>query len=169
MSFKKFFKNISKKFNKKQKKEDTFESNWNNFQKEENEVFWSTGSIIDNENYFESLLPIVEQENQFDIINLKFYTQYDEYIYEIRRKELEKYYKFKMYFSFLEAHIRSQANLQGEGKKYYQNSCDILLHRVKQYEEDFEFCFSILNKKFNTIYLLDLDDLLNYANKYLIY
>jgi len=107
MSFKKFFKNIFKKFNKKQKKEDTFESNWNNFQKEENEVFWSTGSIIDNENYFESLLPIVEQENQFDIINLKFYTQYDEYIYEIRRKELEKYYKFKMYFSFLEAHIRS--------------------------------------------------------------
>ena len=64
MSFKKFFKNISKKFNKKQK-ENTF-SNWDLFQKEENKnTNWSTCSINKIVNFLESPILNIEQDKQF--------------------------------------------------------------------------------------------------------
>ncbi|CAG8767414.1 6157_t:CDS:2 [Dentiscutata erythropus] len=128
-----FFKKLLKCFKKNQKQEDS----WDNVcEKVES---WSSSSTDDKEDSFENSLPTVEIDNQFSVIDLKFYTRYEEYIEDVRREDPEKYEKFKMYFSFLDA------------------------HRRKQYEEDFEYTIGVLNKNFTHIYLLSYDDLLEYA------
>ncbi|CAG8756537.1 28506_t:CDS:1, partial [Dentiscutata erythropus] len=94
---------------------------------------------------------------------------YEEYIDDVRREEPEKYQRFKMYFSFLDAYVRSYHNLFHDGCWYYQNSWDLLLWRRKQYEEDFEYTIEVLNKNFSHIYLLDYNDLLDYAENNLVF
>ncbi|CAG8681689.1 18583_t:CDS:2 [Dentiscutata erythropus] len=102
---------------------------------------WSTKSTGDKEDSFEATLPLVEFDNQFSVIDLKFYTRYEKYLDDVRREDPEKYEKFKMYFSFLDAHIHSYHNLFYDAIWYYSKAgaFDLLLWRRKQYEEDFEW------------------------------
>ncbi|CAG8800084.1 22654_t:CDS:2, partial [Dentiscutata erythropus] len=71
---------------------------------------WSTKSTDDKEDFFKTTLPTIEFEDQFSVIDLKFYTKYEEYLDDVRR----------------------------EDTKNKGDAFDLLLWRRKQYEEDFE-------------------------------
>ncbi|CAG8753838.1 15079_t:CDS:1, partial [Dentiscutata erythropus] len=129
----KFFKKLLKCFKKTKKQNNS----WDNIcEKVES---WSTKSMDDKEESFETTLPTVEFDNQFSVLELKFYTRYEEYVDDVRKEDTEKYEKFKMYFLFLDAHIRSYYNLFHNAIWYYNKTgaFDLLLWRRKQYEEDF--------------------------------
>ncbi|CAG8787487.1 1640_t:CDS:1 [Dentiscutata erythropus] len=161
----KFFKKLLKCFKKPKNQEDS----WDDICKKVES--WSTKSTDDKEESFETTLPTVEFDNQFSVIDLKFYTRYEEYLDDVRRETPEKYERFKMYFSFLDAHIRSYHNLFHDAMWFYSKASafDLLLWRRKQYEEDFEYTIDVLNKNFSHIYLLDYNDLLDYAENNLVF
>ncbi|CAG8723860.1 12184_t:CDS:1 [Dentiscutata erythropus] len=159
----KFFKKLLKLFKKNKKQEDSWDDICVKVES------WSTSSTSDKEDSFETTLLLVEFDNQFSVIDLKFYTRYEEYLDDVRQKKPKNYKKFKIYFSFLDAHIRSYHNLFYDGMWYYRDSWNLLLHRRKGYENDFEFAIDVLNKNFSHIYLLDYNDLLDYAKNNLIF
>ncbi|CAG8802385.1 24547_t:CDS:1, partial [Dentiscutata erythropus] len=149
---------------KTQKQEDS----WDNFcEKVES---WPSSSTDDKEDSFENSLPTVEFESQFSVLELKFYTRYEEYLDDVRRENPKKYQKYRMWFNFFNAHARSYHNLFNEGVNYYNiDSWEIVEHRREFYELDFEFVIKFLNKKLKHIYLLDYDDLLEYAENNLVF
>ncbi|CAG8828885.1 15473_t:CDS:1, partial [Dentiscutata erythropus] len=66
---------------KTQKQDDT----WDNVcEKVES---WFTKSTDDKEDSLETTLPTVEFENQFFVIDLKFYIRYEEYVDDVRRED----------------------------------------------------------------------------------
>ncbi|CAG8826560.1 12793_t:CDS:1, partial [Dentiscutata erythropus] len=73
----------------KQKQDDT----WDNICEKVDS--WSTKSTSDKEDYFENSLPQIEFENQFSVIDLKFYTRYEEYLDDVRREDPKNYQKYK--------------------------------------------------------------------------
>ncbi|CAG8793052.1 16701_t:CDS:1, partial [Dentiscutata erythropus] len=159
----KFFKKLLKLFKKPKQNKD----NWDDIcQKVES---WSTKSTDNEERSYEIPTLTVNFEKQFSVLDLKFYTRYKEYVDDVRVKEHEKYEKFKMHFSFLDAHVRSYHNLFHDSCWFYHDSWDLLLWRRKQYEEDFEYTIGVLNKNFSYIYLLNYDDLLDYAENNLVF
>ncbi|CAG8802845.1 24728_t:CDS:1, partial [Dentiscutata erythropus] len=130
----KFFKRLLKCFKKTKKQNDSWE---NICEKVES---WSTSSTSNKEDSFENSLPLVEFDNQFSVIDLKFYTRYEEYVEDVRREDPKNYQKFKMWYSFFDAHVRSYHNLFNEGVNYYNiDSWEIVEHRREFYELDFEF------------------------------
>ncbi|CAG8770375.1 5833_t:CDS:2, partial [Dentiscutata erythropus] len=160
----KFFKKLLKLFKKTPKQQD----NWDDIcEKVES---WSTKSTNNEEKSYEIPTLLVDFESQFSVLELKFYTRYEEYVDNVRKEDTEKYKKFKMYFSFLNAHIRSYYNLFHNAIWYYSKAgaFDLLLWRRKQYEEDFEYTIGVLNKNFTHIYFLSYDDLLEYAENNLM-
>ena len=109
-----FIKNIVKKIIKKIKtfnKKQTIDLTWKDYIQDDKT--WSSGSIIDKENSFESPLPITEQEEQFieeekfSILHLNFYTRYEDYQEAVRNEEPEIYKELKGWFGYFEAHVQS--------------------------------------------------------------
>ncbi|CAG8815974.1 26712_t:CDS:2, partial [Dentiscutata erythropus] len=77
---------------------------------------------------------------QFSVLELKFYTRYEEYIDDVRREDPEKYQKYRMWFNYFDTHARSYHNLFNDGVHYYNSdSWEIVEHRREFYELDFEF------------------------------
>ncbi|CAG8827237.1 11943_t:CDS:1, partial [Dentiscutata erythropus] len=120
---------------KTQKQDDT----WYNVCKKVDS--WSTKSTNNEEKSYEIPTLSVDFESQFSVLKLKFFTRYEKYIDDVKRKDSEKYEKFKMYFSFLDTHIHSYHNLFHDAIWYYSKGSkfNLLLWRRKQYEEDFEY------------------------------
>src|SRR5437868_2126135 len=80
MVFKKFFAKILNKLNKKQKKEEAFDMNWDNYQQEETYSRWSNSNI---ENFFEdSSILTIDYEKQEKFIKTSeyiFFTSYEKF------------------------------------------------------------------------------------------
>src|SRR5690349_8158370 len=120
-----FIKNIVKKIVKKIKtfnKKQTIDLTWKDYIQDDKT--WSSGSIIDKENSLESPLPTSEQEEQFSILNLNFYTRFEDYQEAIRNEEPEIYEELKSWFGYFEAHICSWANIYINRRKYEKNKFD---------------------------------------------
>ena len=101
------------------------------FKKHPKQDSWSTKSTNNEEKSYEIPTLSVDFESQFSVLNLRFYTRYEEYVDDVRREIPEKYERFKMYFSFLNAHIRSYYNLFHDAIWYYSKggAFDLLLWR----------------------------------------
>ncbi|CAG8727364.1 4982_t:CDS:1, partial [Cetraspora pellucida] len=94
----------------------------------------------ENKDSLETLFTTNEYEEQFSILELKFYTRYEDYLEAVKNEEPEIYDILKNWFSYFEAHVRSWAHIDTEGRKYVRNNFDQRLSnwRYTRYEEDFD-------------------------------
>ncbi|RIB20246.1 hypothetical protein C2G38_2179763 [Gigaspora rosea] len=134
-----------------------------------------------------STLLFVEEENpivfdKFETSEYKIFISYDkfkEYLFDenlinVRATYYSKEKRLKNILEFLEAHIRSYFNLFNNGYSYYiqYNTLDLMEHKRKSYENDFEIWFQNVNlycKKIKVKYIWSYMDLEKYCNAYLFY
>ncbi|CAG8796515.1 17358_t:CDS:2 [Cetraspora pellucida] len=132
-----FIKKIIKKiFTKQSKKYNVVNDYWPDFPNKEIISNHSSELINKIEDSTETSFPFIEYEEQFSILDLKFYTRYEDYLEA---------------FSYFEAHARSWVHIDIIRKKYIRNKFDQELSdwRYYRYEEDFDKTVKyIFNKNF---------------------
>ncbi|RIB04248.1 hypothetical protein C2G38_2222893 [Gigaspora rosea] len=173
--FKKFFKKLFKKDEEKEVVNqywddiDYIESSYSTSNKEDSDV--STLLLVEEEN------PIVF--DKFETSEYKIFISYDKYLFDenlinVGATYRSKKKRLKNILEFLEAHIRSYFNLFNNGYSYYiqYNTLDLMEHRRKSYENDFEIWFQNVNlycEKIKVKYIWSYMDLEKYCYAYLSY
>jgi hypothetical protein len=169
-SFKKLIKKFFK-FNKKQNKE--WNNNWDDFYQENN---WSSYSITNKKDFFESFLSVVEEENQYfkeiELREFKIFIDYQQFReYLINEKIINfflrdynniKSHRIQHILGAIEAHMKSYFYLFKDPYFNINNTSDLKDERAIGYEWNFDSWFYKINlecEKYNIKYLWSYENL----------